>query len=226
MAVLPVILFHAGFPFFQGGFLGVDVFFVISGYLITSLIIGELERGTFKLSNFYLRRAKRLLPALFFVAALSFLLGYLVLLPADLKNLSQSLTSLSVFSSNIFFWLTTDYFSSAAELKPLLHSWSLAVEEQFYIIFPIFLLTAWSLGREKIFTLIVILASVSLLYSFWLINIDLLGRFFLLPSRAWELLSGVLLALYLSKNYPMDIAQSHAWPCCLPPLPCAWPATQ
>ena len=208
MAVLPVIFFHAGFSFFQGGFLGVDVFFVISGYLITSLIIGELERGTFKLSNFYLRRAKRLLPALFFVAALSFLLGYLVLLPADLKNLSQSLTSLSVFSSNIFFWLTTDYFSSAAELKPLLHSWSLAVEEQFYIIFPIFLLTAWSLGREKIFTLIVILASVSLLYSFWLINIDLLGRFFLLPSRAWELLSGVLLALYLSKNDPMDIAGS------------------
>ena len=91
MAVLPVIFFHAGFSFFQGGFLGVDVFFVISGYLITGLIIGELESGTFKLSNFYLRRAKRLLPALFFVATLSFLLGYLVLLPADLKNLSQSL---------------------------------------------------------------------------------------------------------------------------------------
>ena len=201
IAVLPVILFHAGFSYFQGGFLGVDIFFVISGDLITGLIIRELEKETFQISSFYLRRAKRLLPALFFVSITSFVVGYFLLLPIDLKNLSQSLTALSIFSTNIFFWLTTDYFSSAAELKPLLHTWSLAVEEQFYIFFPIFLLTIASLGRTRIFLIILTLASISLLYFFWVTNIDYHASFFLLPSRAWELLVGALLALYLANNH-------------------------
>jgi len=200
IAVLPVILFHAGFSYFQGGFLGVDIFFVISGYLITGLIIGELEKETFRISSFYLRRAKRLLPALFVVSITSFVVGYSLLLPIDLKNLSQSLTALSIFSTNIFFWLTTDYFSSVAELKPLLHTWSLAVEEQFYIFFPIFLLTISSFGRKSVFFITLVLASISLLYFFWITNIDYHSSFFLLPSRAWELLAGALLALYLTNN--------------------------
>ena len=140
LAVLPVILFHAGFGWFNGGFVGVDVFFVISGYLITTIIISEMAEGKFSIVNFYERRARRILPALFFVMLACIPFAWMWLTPTDLKDFGQSLVAVSTFSSNILFWFESGYFDTAAELKPLLHTWSLAVEEQYYILFPIFLM--------------------------------------------------------------------------------------
>lgn len=131
LAVLPVILFHAGFRTFSGGFVGVDVFFVISGYLITSIILAESQSGTFTLINFYERRARRILPALFIVMFACLPFAWFWLLPAAMKSLSESLVAVSVFASNILFYMTSGYFETAAELKPLLHTWSLGVEEQY-----------------------------------------------------------------------------------------------
>jgi len=138
LAILPVILFHAGFKEFSGGFVGVDVFFVISGYLITSAILAEQSAGTFILSRFYERRARRLLPALLLVLAVSIPLAWISLLPADLKNFSLSLIAVTLFASNFLFWHWSGYFDSASELKPLLHTWSLGVEAQYYLLFPLF----------------------------------------------------------------------------------------
>ena len=137
LAILPVILFHAGFKFFSGGFIGVDIFFVISGYLITSIIIKEKESGVFTLIDFYERRARRILPALFFVMLISLPLAWFWLIPEDMKSFSKSLISICSFSSNIFYWLSEGYFSTSSELIPFLHTWSLSVEEQYYLFFPI-----------------------------------------------------------------------------------------
>lgn len=150
LAVLPVILFHAGFKIFSGGFVGVDIFFVISGYLITSIILAEKEAGTFSIMRFYERRARRILPALFLVMLTCLPFAWLWLLPHDMQNFSQSLIAVSAFISNILFWLTSGYFETAAELKPLLHTWSLAVEEQYYLFFPVFIILTWHLGKRWI----------------------------------------------------------------------------
>ena len=140
LAVLPVIFFHAGFKIFSGGFVGVDIFFVISGYLITNIIISELEQGKFSIINFYERRARRILPALFVVMLACIPLAWFVLLPKDIQSFSKSLIAVSIFASNILFRHESGYFDIASELKPLLHTWSLAVEEQFYLIFPFLLM--------------------------------------------------------------------------------------
>ena len=141
LAVIPVILFHAGFDLLSGGFIGVDVFFVISGYLITTILIDDLENKRFSIINFYERRARRILPALFFVMLLCIPFAWMWMLPDALENFGQSLVSTSLFSNNILLMLTSaDYWELKAVYKPLLHTWSLAVEEQYYIIFPIFLL--------------------------------------------------------------------------------------
>ena len=137
LAVVPVILFHAGFELFSGGFVGVDVFFVISGYLITTILIEDLENKRFSLVNFYERRARRILPALTFILLVTTIISYLILYPTDFKEYSKSLLSVVLFISNIFFWRESDYFATEAELTPLLHTWSLAVEEQYYVLFPI-----------------------------------------------------------------------------------------
>ena len=144
LAVLPVLLFHAGFQFFQGGFVGVDIFFVISGYLIANIIINELSIERFSLLTFYERRARRILPALFCVMFFSIPFAWLWLVPYDLNNFGQSLISVTFFLSNVLFWWEGGYFDTAAELKPLLHTWSLAIEEQFYVLFPIFLIVFFS----------------------------------------------------------------------------------
>ena len=148
LAVVPVIFFHAGFRAFSGGFVGVDVFFVISGHLITSLILAESALGTFSLAGFYERRARRILPALFVVMAVCIPVSWFLLLPSDMKAFSESLVAVSVFASNVLFYSESGYFAADAELKPLLHTWSLAVEEQFYVLFPLFLLAAWQIGRK------------------------------------------------------------------------------
>ena len=155
LAVLPVILFHAGFELFGGGFVGVDVFFVISGYLITSIIISEMGRDNFSLINFYERRARRILPALFFVMLVSIPFAWFWLTPGDLKDFGQSLIAVATFSSNILFWIESGYFATASELKPLLHTWSLAVEEQYYILFPLFLMIFWNLPKKYLLLLLI-----------------------------------------------------------------------
>ena len=200
LAVLPVILFHAGFEWFSGGFVGVDVFFVISGYLITTIIISEMAEGKFSIVNFYERRARRILPALFFVMAICVPFAGLWFAPTDLKDFGQSLVAVSTFSSNILFWSESGYFDTAAELKPLLHTWSLAVEEQYYILFPIFLMLTWRLGLKWILILLSIVFFVSLGAAQWGAYNTPSATFFLLPTRGWELLVGVFAAFYLNYN--------------------------
>ena len=197
IAVLPVIFFHAGFDQFSGGFVGVDVFFVISGYLITSLLISDIERKNFSILNFYERRALRILPALFIVMIACTPFAYAWMFPIELKNFFQSLVAVSLFSSNFLFWLEEGYFAPSAELKPLLHTWSLAVEEQYYLIFPIFLITFWKLGRKKVFWIISFLALSSLLFSEWGWRNFPSANFYLAPSRAFELLAGSLCAFII-----------------------------
>ena len=150
IAVIPVILFHAGFENFSGGFVGVDIFFVISGYLITSIILSEKENGTFSLINFYERRARRIIPALFFVMLISTLFSWFWLTPSHMKDFSESLVGISFFASNILFWQETGYWGAVNELKPLLHTWSLAVEEQYYVLFPLFLMLMWRFKKRWI----------------------------------------------------------------------------
>lgn len=129
IAVVPVILFHAGFPAFSGGFVGVDVFFVISGYLITSTIVKDLEEGRFSFARFYERRARRILPALFVVVIFCVPFAWALMLPQDLERFAESVASVVLFASNILFWRQSGYFEPATDLRPLLHTWSLAVEE-------------------------------------------------------------------------------------------------
>jgi len=207
LAVLPVILFHAGFEWFSGGFVGVDVFFVISGYLITTIIISEMAESKFSIVNFYERRARRILPALFFVMAACLPFAWLWLTPTDLKDFGQSLAAVSTFSSNILFWWESGYFDTAAELKPLLHTWSLAVEEQYYILFPVFLMLTWRLGIKTILILLSIVFLISLGVAVWGAYNTISAAFYLLPTRGWELLIGVFAAFYLKYNTHL---KSHA----------------
>ena len=202
LAVIPVILFHAGFHIFSGGFVGVDVFFVISGYLITSIILVEMEQGRFSLVNFYERRARRIMPVLFFVMAACFPFAWLYLMPVDMKDFIQSILAVSTFSSNILFWLESDYFDTAAELKPLLHTWSLAVEEQYYIFFPLFLMFTWRMGKTWIVTVLFVVFLLSLALGEWGSYKMPTAAFYLLPMRGWELLIGVFAAFYLSRHTP------------------------
>lgn len=200
LAVIPVIFFHAGFNTFSGGFVGVDVFFVISGYLITSIIFTEKQADTFSLINFYERRARRILPALFFVMAVCIPFAWLWLMPSEMKNFSQSLVSVSLFASNFLFWHESGYFDTAAELKPLLHTWSLAVEEQYYVLFPLFLMITWRLGKQWIVSILVVVSIISLSLSHWGALNWPTATFFLLPTRGWELLIGSFIAVYFEQK--------------------------
>lgn len=194
VAVIPVILFHAGFELFSGGFVGVDIFFVISGYLITSIILREIEQGNFSILRFYERRARRLLPALFFVILCTLPLAWLFLFPQELRNFGKSIVAVGLFASNFYFWRTEDYFAPTAEDLPLLHTWSLAVEEQYYLLFPLFLIVSWRFGRPSLVWLILGAAILSLMISEYGWREQPVANFYLLPTRAWELLAGSLLA--------------------------------
>ena len=201
LAVVPVILFHAGFELFSGGFVGVDVFFVISGYLITTILIEDIENNRFSLVNFYERRARRILPALFFVMFMCFPFAWMLMLPSQMKAFSQSIVAVSLFASNMLFNNESGYFDASVEEKPLLHTWSLAVEEQYYIVFPIFLLLAWRFGKNKVFYSIILLAAISLALSElgWGKK-DYVHNFYLTPSRLWELLAGSITAFIIQKR--------------------------
>jgi peptidoglycan/LPS O-acetylase OafA/YrhL len=207
IAVAAVILFHAGFALFSGGFVGVDVFFVISGFLITSIIVEELKTGRFSVLRFYERRARRILPALFTVMAACVPFAYRLLSPDDLKDFAQSLAAICLFASNVLFWGESGYFDTQAELKPLLHTWSLAVEEQFYVVFPLLLLAAWRLGRGVLLSLIGAIAVVSLFISVDEVRNFPSAAFYLLPSRAWQLLVGALASFVADRWQAADVRQ-------------------
>ncbi|MDX8398529.1 MAG: acyltransferase family protein [Mariprofundaceae bacterium] len=196
LAIVPVILFHAGFEQFSGGFVGVDVFFVISGYLITAIILSEKELGTFSLLDFYDRRARRILPALFCVMLVSLPFAWFWLLPADMNDFSKSLIAVSTFSSNIYFWSEIGYWGAANELKPMLHTWSLAVEEQYYVLFPLYLMLMWRFRKRWILGSFLVIAAISLLVAQWGAYHKPSANFFLLPSRGWELAIGASIAFY------------------------------
>jgi len=200
LAVVPVILFHAGFELFSGGFVGVDVFFVISGYLITTILIEDIENRRFSIVNFYERRARRILPALFLVMLVCIPFAWMWMLPSQMKDFSQSLVAVSLFASNILFWRESGYFAAAAEEKPLLHTWSLAVEEQYYVLFPIFLILAWRFSKNRVFWMIVAMAAISLLLSEWGWRNQATANFYLAPTRAWELFAGSLAAFIVQKQ--------------------------
>jgi peptidoglycan/LPS O-acetylase OafA/YrhL len=195
LAVIPVILFHGGFAPFSGGYVGVDVFFVISGFLITSIILEERRAGVFSMAGFYERRARRILPALFFAMAVCIPVAWVWMLPKELASFGQSLVAVSLFVSNMFFWRTSGYFDLAADQKPLLHTWSLGVEEQFYLIFPLVIALFWRLGAGRLLTFLVAMSLVSFLASDWMLSEHAVGSFFLAPTRAWELFAGSLLAI-------------------------------
>lgn len=200
VAVLPVILFHAGLGIFSGGFVGVDIFFVISGYLITTIILSQIIAGRFSLLDFYSRRSRRILPALFLVIACTIPFAFVLMLPSQFKDFSQSVAAVSIFASNILFWKESGYFAAAAELKPLLHTWSLAVEEQYYVLFPLLLLGLWRLGARPALMVLGAIFAASLIASQILSSRAPDANFFLLPSRAWELLAGSLCAIWILKR--------------------------
>lgn len=209
LAVVPVVLFHAGVTGFSGGYVGVDVFFVISGYLITHLIIKDLQNGRFSLLSFYERRARRIFPALIALILVCVPVAWVLMPPPDMKSFSASVVATATFTSNIFFWKESGYFDTAAELKPLLHTWSLAVEEQFYILFPIFMIFTWAKGYWKSTITICILAIASLALSSYAAYVQPSANFYLLPTRAWELLFGSLTAIVLYRyefNLPLWIS--------------------
>lgn len=200
LAVIPVILFHAGFELFSGGFVGVDIFFVISGYLITTILIQDLENNRFSIFNFYERRARRILPALFIVSLFTIIAGWIILNPIELKNLGDALIGVATFTSNFVFWQAQGYFDETAELNPLLHTWSLAVEEQYYVLFPIFLITAWRFGKNSVFWMIVAFSAISLILSEWGWRNSPTANFYLAPTRAWELFAGSIAAFIVLKQ--------------------------
>ena len=195
VAVLPVMFFHAGFEAFGGGFVGVDVFFVISGFLITRILVDELESGRFSMAAFYERRARRIMPALFVMLVLCLPVAWALLPPSAMAAFSDSLAAVALFSSNILFWRQSGYFDTAAELKPLLHTWSLAVEEQYYILFPIVLAAVYRFNRRLLVPLLVAGFVLSLALAEWLVHRRPGAAFFLLPTRGWELLLGALAAV-------------------------------
>lgn len=194
IAVIPVIFFHAGSMWFRGGYVGVDVFFVISGYLITTILLTEMEENGFSLINFYERRARRILPALFLVMLISFVGAWLIFQPQDMKDFAESLVAVSLFSSNFLFWHETNYWDTASEFKPLLHTWSLAVEEQYYILFPLFLMALWHWRKRWIFGAFLLVSLASLALAQWDAYHHPARNFYLLPSRGWELAIGALIA--------------------------------
>lgn len=195
LAVIPVLLYHAGVPGFPGGFVGVDIFFVISGYLICGMIDADIRSGSFSLGNFYKRRILRILPALFVMFLVTSALAYIYCLPVELEDYSKSLASAVASVSNIYFAGTAGYFDAPAETKPLLHTWSLGVEEQFYLLVPLLMLFAYRFVPKRAKWLVAIAAALSFAAAFVMSYRNTTFVFYLTPFRAWELALGALLSI-------------------------------
>jgi peptidoglycan/LPS O-acetylase OafA/YrhL len=214
IAVLAVVFYHADIEFFKGGWLGVDVFFVISGYLISNIIIAELNHGKFSFKNFYLRRAKRILPALFATLLLSLPFAYFLLTPKAMEEFIESTIASLFFFANYHFMGVDFYIAESSKLMPLLHTWSLAIEEQYYILFPLFAFTVFKLSK-RYFSHIVILLSFFSIY----LNTTAEGsdKFYLLQYRVWELLLGVIIMI-LSSNLSIKHLEKVGLPLLLFPF--------
>jgi len=200
LAVMPVVLFHADVALFSGGFVGVDIFFVISGYLITAMLLQDMAAGRFSIVDFYMRRARRILPALLAVVLVTLLVSFFFLLPNELAQAAKAARRIAVFTSNHLFWQTQgDYWQqNTLANQPLLHTWSLAVEEQFYFIIPVLLLACFKIKqRSGVLLTLCLLAIASFATSQYWLTHDAAGAFYLLPSRAFELLIGAILAVVL-----------------------------
>lgn len=206
LAVVSVILYHADYALFSGGYIGVDIFFVISGYLITCIILEDLQRNEFSLRAFYQRRARRILPALFLVTLLTFPAFWLWLPPDEMNDYAESVVALLFFSSNFLFWLESGYFEISNAFKPLIHTWSLAVEEQFYLLYPLLLLSLWRLGLKRVVITLCTIFLASLVYAEWASVFQPSAAFYLLPARAWQLLIGGLAAIFLGSGKKIDVS--------------------
>ena len=208
IAIIPVVLFHAMVPGFSGGFIGVDIFFVISGYLITGAIQNAIDRGDFSILDFWHRRIRRLLPALSVVMLATMIAAALLFYPAEFKAYARSMIAQALMISNLYFYQVDDYFAPASEMQPLLHTWSLAVEEQFYFVLPL-LLTTLGLRYKRFRTIILLGAWVlSFLICLKLVGTNQKAAFFLPFSRFWEMLTGSIV-FSLQRNVTKRDASSY-----------------
>ena len=211
LAVLPVVFFHLGWGA-PGGFVGVDVFFVISGFLIGSIVIREIETGTFSLLRFWERRVRRILPALTVVVIATAIAGIVWMIPDHLEELGKSIMAQPALVANVYFWQESGYFETAAEYQPLLQTWSLAVEEQFYLFFPLVMILLFKLGRRGAFIGVLSLIAASLAWSIIGTKAYPSLAFYLLPSRIWELDLGVILALLqIKRERPRWVNETLSW---------------
>ncbi|MEO8005544.1 MAG: acyltransferase family protein, partial [Betaproteobacteria bacterium] len=193
VAVLSVVAFHSFPNHVTGGFVGVDIFFVISGFLISGIILNGLRQQTFSFADFYARRIRRIFPALIAVLVVTLALGYFFLFPGEFRNLGKHVLGGALFVANITLWRDTGYFDTSAELKPLLHLWSLGVEEQFYVLWPVFLIVCYKQRWNMVWiTALICLASFG--FNVWASASKPIANFFLLPGRFWELMTGSMLA--------------------------------
>jgi peptidoglycan/LPS O-acetylase OafA/YrhL len=208
-AVAAVVTYHAFPSLISGGFVGVDIFFVISGFLISGIIFDDLQAGVFNFSDFYARRVKRIFPALILVLLVSFLFAWFVLFNDELKQLGKHLMRAAVFLSNFILWHESGYFDNAAETKPLLHLWSLAIEEQFYIVWPVVI---WGVWRFKSWrgSLLVAATTLSFVWNYYQSQLDLVHDFYSPLTRFWELLFGSLLA-YASRSEMGPAFSAQNW---------------
>ncbi len=194
LAILPVVAYHADIAWVSGGFTGVDIFFVISGFLLTGIAITELRRGDFTLLGFYKRRALRILPAYVAVILAVAVAGAFLLLPSENRSLGLTIAAASAFVSNIYFWKVTHYFNPDSAFEPLLHTWTLSVEEQFYILLPILLLAVWRFAKSYLALVLAAAVAGSFALNVWGVTRFETATFYLLPFRAWEFGLGALLA--------------------------------
>lgn len=210
IAVLSVVAFHAFPNWMKGGFIGVDVFFVISGYLISTILFQSLDNNKFSFTVFYARRIKRIFPALILVFVASYIFGWFTLLADEYKQLGKHIAAGASFISNFILWSESGYFDNSTETKPLLHLWSLGIEEQFYIIWPLFLWVAWKVKFNRILLIIIFLIA-SLYLNLTTIDKDPTATFYSPLTRFWELLSGSLLAWFTLKKGSIH-SKIHSWP--------------
>ena len=204
VAVIPVMIFHAGFNFLDGGFLGVDIFFVISGYLITTMILVQKSKNQFSYTSFYERRIRRIIPALLLVMVCCIPFAYFMMQPDDLENFGQSLISTALMSNNILLYITSGYWDLTSSFKPLLHTWSLGVEEQYYLIFPLLVSGLLYIKRVNLLSSLSFLTLLSFIFFMQIQHTNPEAAFYLLPSRFWQIGLGACAAIYLINHRSSD----------------------